>query len=189
MNDYPKILQQLKDGSYKAFNCLYEQYFRLLYGFVFNLTRSHEQTRELVQETFIKVWIYRQKINPDLPFKAWLFKMTENQLKDRLRKQFESPDFEDYLVYCTDEKLTINDQDSFDFEAFNSSLASAKKKLSPRQMQIFELCKEQGLSTTEVATQLNLVEQSVYNYLHQALSILRKEMSSFYTLFFLFFLK
>ena len=65
MNQHPEILRQLKEGSYKAFNTLYEQYFDLLYGFIFGLTRSHEQTSELVQEAFIKVWINRQKI--DMP--------------------------------------------------------------------------------------------------------------------------
>lgn len=189
MNQHPEIIKQLKEGSYKAFNCLYEQYFDLLYGFIFRLTRSHEQTRELVQETFIKVWINRHKINPDLSFKAWLFTMAENQLKDLLRKQFNNPVFEDFLHYSSDEKLTIGDPDTFDFEAFNLSLANAKKKLSPRQIQIFELSKEQGLSSAEIAGQLELTEQSVYNYLHQALTILRKEMTAFYPLFFLFFIR
>ncbi len=188
MSQHPEILKQLKEGSYKAFNSLYEQYFDLLYGFIFGLTRSHEQTKELVQEAFIKVWINRQKIDPDLSFKAWLFKMAQNQLKDQLKKQFNNPIFEDYLIHCSDEQLSVNEQDSFDFEAFNQSLAKAKEKLSPRQVQIFELAKEQGLSATEVADKLQISEQSVYNYLHQALGILRKEMSTFYTLFFMFFL-
>ncbi|RHR55688.1 RNA polymerase sigma factor [Parabacteroides sp. AF17-28] len=188
MNQHPEILRQLKEGSYKAFNSLYEQYFDLLYGFIFGLTRSHEQTRELVQEAFIKVWINRQKIDLNLSFKAWLFKMAQNQLKDQLKKQFNNPIFEDYLIHCSDEQLSLNEQDSFDFEAFNHSLTKAKEKLSPRQVQIFELTKEQGLSATEVADRLQISEQSVYNYLHQALSILRKEMSAFYTLFLMFFL-
>lgn len=188
MHQQPEILIQLKEGSYKAFNCLYEQYFDLLYGFVFSLTRSHELTRELVQEAFVKVWINRQKIDPDLSFKAWLFKMAQNQLKDQLKKQFNNPIFEDYLVHCSNEQLSVSEQDSFDFDAFNRSLAKAKEKLSPRQILVFELAKEQGLSALSIADKLQISEQSVYNYLHQALSILRKEMSPFHTLFFLFFL-
>ena len=112
--------------------------------------------------------------------------MAQNQLKDQLKKQFNNPIFEDYLIHCSDEQLSLNEQDNF--EAFNHSLTKAKEKLSPRQVQIFELTKEQGLSATEVADRLQISEQSVYNYLHQALSILRKEMSAFYTLFLMFFL-
>lgn len=188
-NDVPILLTRLKNGSYKAFDCLYEQYFDLLYGFVFTLTRSHGQTRELVQETFIKVWIYRQKIDPSLSFKAWLYKMARNQLLDNFRKQWNDPLFEDYLAHCTDEKLAVNSEDdSFDYEAFRNSLIRAKTKLSPRQTEVFELCKEQGYSAPEVAAQLDISENVVYNYLSQAIAILRKEMNSHTRLFSILFL-
>lgn len=183
------LLKQLKDGSYKAFNCLYEQYFDLLYGFIFSLTRSHEQTMELVQETFIKVWVNREKIEADLSFKAWLYKMAKNQLLDRLKKQLHAPLFEDYLDHCADEDLSVNaEEDSFDYEAFCQSLTIAKTKLSPRQAEVFGLCKEQGYSTTEVSRLLNISENVVYNYLSQAISVLRKEMSSHFYLLALLFL-
>lgn len=189
MDDTAILLKQLKDGSYKAFDILYGRYFDLLYGFIFTLTRSHEQTRELVQETFIKVWINRRKIDVRLSFKAWLYKMARNQLLDRFRKQMQDPLFEDYLNHCADEKLAVNcEEDSFDYEAFRQSLMVAKTKLSPRQAEVFELCKEQGYSATEVATRLNISENVVYNYLSQAITVLRKEMIAHSHLFSLLFL-
>lgn len=190
MNENSDLLLQLKEGSYAAFNRIYEQYFDLLYGFIFRLTRSHARTKELVQETFIRVWIHRESIDPEQPFKAWLYAIARNLLRDQLRKQFNDPVFEDYLIHCSNEKLTVQwqDADPFDLEAFRLALTKAKKKLTPRQLEIFESCKEKGMAPAEVATKLNLSEQSVYNYLHQALTILRKELSSSYLFFFLFFL-
>lgn len=188
MNNDSVLLKQLKEGSYKAFDCLYEQYFDLLYGFIFSFTRSHEQTKELVQEAFIKVWINRDKIDAELSFKAWLYKMAKNQLLDRLKKQLHSPLFEDYLNHCSDEELSVNaEDDSFDYEAFCQSLTVAKTRLSPRQAEVFGLCKEQGYSATEVARLLNISENVVYNYLSQAITILRKEMSAHVFLLALFF--
>jgi RNA polymerase sigma-70 factor (ECF subfamily) len=49
------------------------------------------------------------------------------------------------------------------------------------------MCKEEGLSATEVANKLNINEASVYNYLSQALSVLRNELKELSFLFFLFF--
>jgi RNA polymerase sigma-70 factor (ECF subfamily) len=188
MKDNYLIIEQLKGGSYQAFNRIYEQYFDLLYGFVLGLTHSHEKTREVVQDAFIKVWINHGKINPELSFKAWLFKMAQNIVIDKLKEQFSNPVFEDYLIYLSDEKLAEPFQDDFDFEMFNKVLLDAKKKLSPRQLQVFELCKENEMSSTEVAQKLHVSEQTVYNYLHQALDILRKEIRPFYLLFLLLFL-
>lgn len=183
-----ELIKQLQKGSYKAFNCIYEKYFDLLYGFTFQLTHSHDSARELVQETFIKVWIYRDQIDHSLSFKAWLYKLAQNHFFNLVKKQFSTPLFENYLNYNEDERFTTRQPDeSFDFEAFNHSLSFAKKKLSPRQLEVFELCKEQGLSANEVAQKLNISEQVVYNYLSQALALLRTEMMPFYTLLLIFF--
>ena len=182
------VIIQLRNGSYEAFDTLYNQYFDLLYGFIFSLTRSHEIATELVQETFIKVWLNRQKIDPALSFKAWLDKIAKNRLIDQFKKKWNDPLFEDYLNYCSDENLQMTSEEgSFDFEAFYILLNKAKQKLSPSQIKVFELCKEQDYSATEVARQLQISEQAVYNYLSQAKAILQKEMSPHKSLLLWFF--
>lgn len=55
-------------------------------------------------------------------------------------------------------------------------LAVAKRKLTFRQRLVFELYNEQGLSAKEIAEQLQINEQSVYNHLSKALAILRDEL-------------
>lgn len=188
MNKDAVLLQQLKEGSYKAFTHLYKEYFSLLYGFVFSLTRSHTSATEVVQETFIKVWIHRSKIDPDLPFKAWLYRIAKNLLLDQLRKQFRTPLFEDYLVHVSNEYLSVDaNEGSFDFLVFQEALAKTKQKLSPRQVEVFELCKEQGLPVEEVVRRLNISEQAIYNYLSQAMKVIREDLSHFMPLLVLFF--
>ena len=182
------LLQQLKNGSYKAFEVLYTQYFDLLYGFVFGLCHSHQQTKELVQDTFIKVWIHHKKIDLDLSFKSWIYKIAKNQLLDEVKKQLRAPLFDDYLTHSMNENITIdNNEESLDFEMFKQALNKAKMKLSSQQVRVFEQCKEDGFSTVEVAKKLNISEQVVYNYLFQAIKILRKELDTYRILFICFF--
>ncbi|MDR2920483.1 MAG: sigma-70 family RNA polymerase sigma factor [Tannerella sp.] len=182
------LLQQLKDGSYTAFNSLYEEYFDLLYGFVFSLTRSHDATKDIVQETFIKVWVNRHKIETTLPFKPWLYLMAKNYLLDQVKKQFHSPVFEDYLVHASNEQLSVNpDEEKIDFDNFRKTLESIKMKLPQRQAEIFTLCKEQGLPASEVARQLNISEQAVYNSLSRTMKFIRTEMAKFSVFILLFF--
>ena len=182
-----KLVLELKNGSYNAFEALYAEYFDLLYGFVFGMIRSHIQSKEIVQDTFIKVWLHRSKIDPTLSFKAWLFKIAKNQLINDIRKNFTDPVFEDYLIHCENNHLVAQSDQEFDLELFRIALIKAKQKLSPRQVEVFEMCKEEGLSATEVANKLNINEASVYNYLSQALAVLRNELKGLSFLFFLFF--
>lgn len=181
------LVEELKMGSYKAFNALYELYVDLLYGYIFGLIRSHSKTEEIVQETFIKVWLHKAQISTDSPFKAWLYKIAKNQLIDNYRHQITEPLFEDYLNHCENEDLFVSPDMELDFELFIHTLRKAKSKLSPRQLEVFELSKEFKLSNTEIAERLNISKQAVYNYLSQALNLLRKEMKDFSFLFFLLF--
>lgn len=181
------ILEQVKSGSYKAFTQIYDQYFDLLYGFVFRLVRSHEITKEIVQNTFIKVWENRSKIDTEGAFKSWIFKIAKNDFIDQFRIQMNNPVFEDYLNYCNNENIIVSQDNSFDFEQFRSALAIAKTKLSPQQAKVFELCKEEGISAKNVAQQLQISEQAVYNYLSQSLHLLRNELKPFIPFLLFFF--
>lgn len=181
------LLLQLKEGSYHAFTKLYEEYFDLLYGFVFSLTRSHETTTEIVQETFIKVWINRHNIDLDKSFKSWLYRIAHNLILDEVKKQFHTPLFEDYLVHVSDPKLATTEEDELDFDTFRKTLHKVKGELPPRQAEVFELCKEKGLSAADVAQQLSISEQAVYNHLSQAMKTVREKMSHFSFLLSLFF--
>ena len=181
------LLNQLKEGSYTAFNKLYEEYFDLLYGFVFSLTHSHQTTTEVVQETFIKVWLNKHKIDPNQSFKAWLYRIARNTLLDEVKKQFHTPLFEDYLVHAANEKLATPEEETLDFDDFRQTLHQVKEKLPAQQAKVFELCKEQGLSATEVAQQLDISEQAVYNHLSLAMKTIRQKMARFSFLLSLFF--
>ncbi|MDR2810797.1 MAG: sigma-70 family RNA polymerase sigma factor [Tannerellaceae bacterium] len=178
-----RLVIQLKKGSYEAFDVLYKTYFDLLYGYVFRLTRSHSSTRETVQNTFVKIWQNRELLDANQSFKAYLFKIAQNDIIDGLRNLVNNPVFEDYISYCEQEKMIIHAEQEFDIEMFHFLLNKAKRKLSPRQAEVFELIKEEGFTSREAAQKLSLPEQVIYNYLSQALSILRKELKQIAPLF------
>lgn len=180
------LLAGLKNGSYVAFQQLYDLYANRLYGFVFEMTRSKSLTGELVQDAFIKVWVNRESIREDKSFRGFLFRIAQNQMIDAYRKRMQDPVFEDYL-FCENDLVAANNADrQLDFDEFNKHLAQVKGKLPPRQRQIFELNKEQGVSVGEIARLLNLSEQTVHNQLSLSMQTMRKEMGR-YLSFFLFF--
>ena len=79
-------------------------------------------------------------------------------------------------------------EQKIDLDEFNRRLEKAKKKLTPRQKEIFEMNKEYGLSIQEIAMQTAISEQSVRNQLSTAIQQLRKEMKEYLLLFILIFL-
>lgn len=182
-------LERLRKGSYKDFTKLYELYVSRLYAFALGLTHSDVLAKDIVQETFIKVWIRREQIDPDMSFRSFLFTMAKNQLLNEFRRQADSPLFlEDIAFVESGECDETAIERKLSLEEFNHKLEVSKQKLSPRQRELFELSKEQGLSITEIAVKTLITEQSVRNQISQALHILRKELGNYAYLFSLFFI-
>ena len=147
------------------------------------MTHSDALAKDIVQETFIKVWVRREQIDLDMSFSAFLFTMAKNQLLNEFRRQANSPLFlEDVVLNETAIERKLS------FEEFNHRLEIAKQKLTPRQRELFELNKEQGITITEIAAKAFISEQSVRNQLSQALHVLRKELGKYALLFSLFFI-
>ena len=175
-------------GSYKDFTSLYQFYSPQLYAFVFSISRSDSITKDIVQETFIKVWEKKSLINDSLSFKSFLFTIARNRLLNTIRKQINDPVFIEYIqVNIEEEAVDCSYENKIDFDEFNRLLQIAKQKLPPRQAQIFELNKEQALSVQEIAQSLQITEQVVRNQLSVALRLLRNEMKKFAYLFAVFF--
>lgn len=188
MNIEQKRLEGLRKGAYKDFQFLYEQYVPILQPFVYRLTKSQSITKDIVQETFMKVWINRAQIDPALSFKSYLFKIARNHVIDEFRRQMNNPLFEDYLLHCESPELSDNSVGKdLDYDEFVNRLEKAKQKLQPRQREIFELSKEQGMSASEIAAIINVTEQSIYNQLSLSIQIIRKEMGPYLPMFILFF--
>ncbi|MDR0394997.1 MAG: sigma-70 family RNA polymerase sigma factor [Tannerella sp.] len=190
MDRTDQYVKKLITGSYDAFTSLYKIYAPQLYAYVFSLMRSKSATNDIVQETFVKIWVKREEIRIDLSFKSYLFTIARNQLLNEFRRQVRNPVFSDYVSLQMIEQVEAESgiEQAIDFDEFNRRLQWAKQKISPRQAQIFEMNKEQGVSVEEIAAQLNIKEQVVRNQLSVALRTIREEMGHFMLLFVLFFM-
>lgn len=125
----------------------------------------------------------------DVDFGHRLFTMAKNQLLNEFRRQANSPLFlEDVVLNESGDGEETAIERKLSFEEFNHRLEIAKQKLTPRQRELFELNKEQGITITEIAAKAFISEQSVRNQLSQALHVLRKELGKYALLFSLFFI-
>ena len=174
-----ECIVELKNGSKEAFELLYNNYASKLYGFVFSLTKSSYLADEVVQETFVKIWLNRSQILPELSFKAYLFMIAKNHVINVFRKQS--------LIYSLEEsdaQLEIisskenNTEQLVELNELKIYIEKAKFYLSPRQREIFELSKEQGFSNQQIAEKLQISNQSVKNQLSSSLRVLKSHFNS-----------
>ncbi|KKB48227.1 MULTISPECIES: RNA polymerase sigma factor [Parabacteroides] len=182
-----ETIKKLQEGSYEAFDTLYNVYADSLYGFALLHTKSTVQAEDIVQDTFLKLWNMRESLSVEGSFKSMLFTIAKNHVIDIFRQQVNRANFEDYIAFCEDENLLDNTSvEKVYYNDFLEKLAIAKQKLTPAQRNIFELSREEGMSNTEIAAASNLSEQTVKNHLSAALKVLRVELGKYNFLFALF---
>ena len=193
MPDFTSIEKQyileLNRGSYKAFDALYTLYSRRLYAFALKMTKSHSDAKEIVQDTFVRLWLNRENVLPEDSFQSYLFTIARNTILNKMRTLINMPVFVDYMEYMNEHHLSAdNTSEGMEMDEFRKKLEQAKETLPETQKNVFELSKELGLSHTEVAKHLNLSEQTVRNQLSLALKTLRKKLAENTVLFTIFFL-
>jgi len=185
---HTSLVRGLKSGSYSDFDKLYVIYSDMLYSFALKLTKSHLEAKDILQETFLRVWQNREQLSDEMPFKSYLFSISRNLIIDSFRRQMRNVAFDEYICSDAYQNNTVNDVErNINFDDFLKLLEKAKENLTDKQRQIFELSREHGTPISAIAEKLQISEKTVKNQLSLAMAVLRKELSHYY-LFLFFFL-
>lgn len=175
-----QYIKDLKNGSRKAFNALYEIYSSRLYGYCYQWTKSHEDAEEIVQDVFVKLWIHRDSIENEETILYFVFKIAKNQLINMYRSNVNSAIYEEYLQYSNTSSLSIDDTAyAVEYDDFCKLLNKIKETLPETQQKVYEYSKLRHFSNQEIADALGLSEQTVKNQLSLALKVFRENLNGY----------
>ncbi|MFZ4583234.1 MAG: RNA polymerase sigma factor [Paludibacter sp.] len=181
-------IKELRNGSHRAFNAIYDMYADKLYGFAFVHTKSREMSNDLVQETFLKLWTMRETLSVEGSLQAMLFTMLHHKMIDMFRAQINKVEFQDYIEFSENADLGDNAiEKKIFYDDFLKALKLCKNLLPHRQMEIFEMSRENGKSIEEIALELKISEQTVKNQLTSAMKTLRTELVKYNLIFLVIF--
>lgn len=172
------LIVRLKGGDYTAFDELYRLYSKRLYAYCIQFCKSEDESKEIVQDTFVKLWEYREHIDSCSTLCPLLFSMAKNKLINAYKKRLNSPVYEDYVIY--QDSLKNCDCMPMEFDEFLKNIEQAIGKLSPTQQKIIRLSRFENLSNTEIAHCTGLSEQTVKNQLSLGLKRLKLLLDAFF---------
>lgn len=162
----------------KAFNELFARYWSQVYGVCLHLTKSPEQSRDLAQDIFLKVWENRTKLPAVRNFKSWLYTISRNLVHDYLRnKIFRDSNFPFLNLYFSDETTVYSPESQLEQKELAGRLHTAIESLPTQLQSVFTLHRFQGLSHEQIAKQLDITPLSSKTYMTRALIALRRLLS------------
>jgi RNA polymerase sigma-70 factor (ECF subfamily) len=161
-----------------AFDIIYKKYSRRLYGFVFRYVKQEADTEEIVQEVFVKIWKSREKLNIYSSFESFLFTIAHNATVNLLKKRATEQKYVEHVksLQNIDEAYELTDE--IHYKELKQKYQGLLNELSPRQKEIFQLSREEGLSHKEIAEKLGISVHTVKNHLVTTLSFLRSKLDN-----------
>ncbi|WP_223154803.1 RNA polymerase sigma factor [Aestuariibaculum sediminum] len=166
------LIHQLQIGDEGAFTYLINTYHKPLFIYALNLSKDEATAEDIVQNTFLKTWKYRKKLNPELQIKNLLYKSTFNNFISHYHKEKSLQSLDDTYIEAVNE--TIEDDNA---EILSKKIALVTKgieQLPAKCKEIFLLSKKEGLTNNEIAEYLNISIKTVEGQITKAYRILRR---------------
>lgn len=171
--DEKALLASISKGDRYAFKQLYSYHLNNLYRFVFLFTKSKEETEDIIQEIFIKIWENREKLSEVASFKNYVFRFARNKLLDNIRHlQVRHRVLAEIRRTRNISQNTA--EDYYEYKEYYHLVQQAIEKLPPKRKLIFRLNIENGLSQDEIASQLNISKSVVQKQIYKASYFVRE---------------
>ena len=148
----------------KEYNKSVETYSDNIYRFVLKNIRDTERAKDIVQDTFEKVWKNHSDISY-LKVKSYLFSTAYHTLIDSIRRDKYKAGWED----ADDNKYVTNET----YSDINEVLHQALEKLPPDQKNVILLRDYEGYNYKEIAEITNLSESQVKVYIFRGRQFLK----------------
>ena len=170
-------VQRTKKGNRKAFEKLVVKYQKSIYYAVRKMVMDHEQTNDIVQDTFVKAFSNLHRFDEQYAFYPWLHRIAMNTTLNHLARTSRAKKTFDYV--SDDEKSSVISDRENPLEAViltetRGKVTEALQSLPPEQRMIFLLRTSEELSYQEISEQLDISIGTVMSRLSRARAKLKE---------------
>ena len=171
-----ELIEALRSGDENAFECIFELHWQPLYAFVNKMIADQDQTKDVLQNTFLEVWKRKETLYADDSILPFLIKVAKNEVITLFRKDKVRLTGDEILISnlqregLTDDKLLATE--------LQGAIESELIKMPVNMRKCFHLSRYEQKSIKDIAAELLLSEQTVKNNISEALKRLRNGLTS-----------
>ena len=170
------MITRCQQGDKDAFRWVVQTHQRMLFSLALKMLCDEEEAKDMVQETFIRVWQRIRDYNPDRTFSTWIYTIASHLCLDRLKRT-------NRIVAVPDDELVVrrfasnsDSQRMLENQEWVALVRTMAEGLSDKQRLVFTLCQLEGLSSEEAQEITGLDARQVKSNLYVARQTIRKRL-------------
>jgi RNA polymerase sigma-70 factor (ECF subfamily) len=174
------LIRECLSGDEQSLELLLKKYLAPVYSFVFRYVGNPDDAKDIVQETWIKVWKHLKKFDTRKNFKPWIFSIAKNTALDVLKKKktvsfsaFENEQGENVLENTIADPAPLP-QEILERKDIADMLERSLSKLSPKNRAVVHLYHNENLTFQEIADVVGEPLNTVKSRYRRALLLLRE---------------
>lgn len=176
--DLQKIIQKIKAGDQNAFRHLVEKHQQYAFRLAFRILCNEEEAKDMVQESFIKIWKNIDKYDTKMKFTSWMYKIVTNSALDRMRVLKRQIGIRlDQVSDLIISNSSGNPNTQLDNNELAQIITTLAHGLSEKQRLVFVMRDLEGFSSEETQEILELAETSVKSNLYHARKAIKEKLN------------
>ena len=172
------LIEQSKKRDTAAFRQLVETFRSLVFRLAFRLLCNDDEAKDIVQETFIRIWLHLHKYRHGTQFSTWLYKIACNLCYDRLRaikrSQSSTTDFD---LSRFDVASDYDMEQSLINRNLIGWITALTHNLSPKQRMVFTLKDIEGMELDEIKEITGMSSEKIKSNLYLARQYIRNKIT------------
>ncbi len=180
----PELVELCAEHNEEAYSEIVKRYEKFVYSAVFAELCHEQDTFDVSQEVFIRLWNAAGGFRCESTLKTWLYRMCKNCAYDYMRKHYKHKTVSLTRETEEDEESTVADievGESAEDEVLRKERIAAVRRaiseLPPEQRDVIVLRELEGLSYTEIAETLGIGEGTVKSRISRGREALREALS------------
>jgi len=165
------------------FNTEFLPHIDSMYNFAYRLTFDEDESKDLVQETYLKAFRFLNSFQQGTNAKAWLFRILKNSFINDFRKKSKQPakvDYQEVETYYNSDNVDVSITTDLRVDAvqdmIGDEISNALNSLAVDFRTVIILCDLEGFTYEEMAKILDIPIGTVRSRLHRARNLLKEKL-------------
>ncbi|GAC1659963.1 MAG: sigma-70 family RNA polymerase sigma factor [Vulcanimicrobiaceae bacterium] len=171
--DASRLMERVAQGDLAAFEALYNEYARLVYGIALRIVKNEFTAEDVTQSVFMKTLAVPGAFRSG-NFAAWISRVARNRALDELRRGSKLADLSTFALPAREDAL----EDEVIARLSGDRARALLKALPGEQRSMLEAAFFEGLTHSEIAASTGMPLGTIKSRIRAGLAAIRKVMKA-----------